>query len=202
MKLYHGSNTKVSVPDLSKSKPFKDFGQGFYLSDNYEQAWEMAAKKIKQTHRGEPFVSEFQFDESQNYLPYDHKTDTKPNTNHERRHCHGTHRLPHGRLPLFLARGIGRVLHIGNHRTIARQRNRLVLSKSRLCVFIFGQRNEDSRGELTSHRIHIHLHLNSFIIRVLLEKMDLLRYQLFYLLCIKVAAELYHHLFDIQILDP
>lgn len=64
MKLYHGSNTTVSVPDLSKSKPFKDFGQGFYLSDNYEQAWEMAAQKIKQTHRGEPFVSEFQFDES------------------------------------------------------------------------------------------------------------------------------------------
>ena len=32
MKLYHGSNVKIAIPDLSKSKPFKDFGQGFYLS--------------------------------------------------------------------------------------------------------------------------------------------------------------------------
>jgi len=64
MILYHGSNIKVSVPDLSVSKPFKDFGKGFYLSDSYEQAWDMAAQKVKQTRKGEPVVSEFQFDES------------------------------------------------------------------------------------------------------------------------------------------
>jgi hypothetical protein len=64
MKLYHGSNTKVIVPDLSISKPFKDFGKGFYLSDNYEQAYDMATQKVKQTLKGEPIVSEFQFDES------------------------------------------------------------------------------------------------------------------------------------------
>lgn len=64
MKLYHGSNTKVIVPDLSISKPFKDFGKGFYLSDNYEQAYNMATQKVKQTLKGEPIVSEFQFDES------------------------------------------------------------------------------------------------------------------------------------------
>ena len=64
MILYHGSNIKVSVPDLSVSKPFKDFGKGFYLSDNYEQAMDMASQKVKQTHVGEPIVSEFQFDES------------------------------------------------------------------------------------------------------------------------------------------
>ena len=64
MILYHGSNIKVSVPDLSVSKPFKDFGKGFYLSDNYEQAMDMASPKVKQTHVGEPIVSEFQFDES------------------------------------------------------------------------------------------------------------------------------------------
>lgn len=64
MILYHGSNIKVSVPDLSISKPFKDFGKGFYLSDNYEQALDMASQKVKQTHVGEPIVSEFQFDES------------------------------------------------------------------------------------------------------------------------------------------
>ena len=32
MKLYHGSNIEIITPDLSKSKPYKDFGQGFYLS--------------------------------------------------------------------------------------------------------------------------------------------------------------------------
>ena len=64
MILYHGSNVKVSVPDLSFSKPFKDFGKGFYLSDNYQQAWEMAEQKVKQIRNGEPIVSEFQFDES------------------------------------------------------------------------------------------------------------------------------------------
>ena len=63
MILYHGSNIKVVVPDLSHSKPFKDFGKGFYLSDNYEQAWDMASQKVRQTLKGEPFVSEFQFDE-------------------------------------------------------------------------------------------------------------------------------------------
>ena len=64
MILYHDSNIKVSVPDLSHSKPFKDFGKGFYLSDNYQQAWEMAEQKVKQTRKGEPIVSEFQFDVS------------------------------------------------------------------------------------------------------------------------------------------
>ena len=36
MKLYHGSNMEINKPDLSRSKPFKDFGQGFYLSPGYE----------------------------------------------------------------------------------------------------------------------------------------------------------------------
>lgn len=34
MKLYHGSNILIDKIDLSKSKPNKDFGRGFYLSDN------------------------------------------------------------------------------------------------------------------------------------------------------------------------
>ena len=29
IKLYHGSNVRVENPDLYKSKPYKDFGQGF-----------------------------------------------------------------------------------------------------------------------------------------------------------------------------
>lgn len=38
MKLYHGTNMNFDRIDLKKSKPGKDFGQGFYLSDDLEQA--------------------------------------------------------------------------------------------------------------------------------------------------------------------
>ena len=45
MILYHGSNVKIVVPNLSKSKPYKDFGQGFYLSADKNQALRMAEQK-------------------------------------------------------------------------------------------------------------------------------------------------------------
>ena len=38
MILYHGSNMFIDVVDLKKSKRAKDFGQGFYLSKESEQA--------------------------------------------------------------------------------------------------------------------------------------------------------------------
>ncbi len=38
MILYHGTNQDFSVIDLRKSRPNKDFGQGFYLSREYTQA--------------------------------------------------------------------------------------------------------------------------------------------------------------------
>lgn len=48
MKLYHGSNMEIDKPDLSRSKPFKDFGQGFYLPPGYEQAHALAKQKTDQ----------------------------------------------------------------------------------------------------------------------------------------------------------
>ena len=42
MKLYHGSNVEIMRIDLSKSRPFKDFGKAFYLSADEQQAWERA----------------------------------------------------------------------------------------------------------------------------------------------------------------
>lgn len=42
MILYHGSNLDIEEIDLEKSKPNKDFGKGFYLSENESQAKEMA----------------------------------------------------------------------------------------------------------------------------------------------------------------
>lgn len=48
MILYHGSNVEVEMPDLNKSKPYKDFGQGFYLSADRNQALRMAEQKTLQ----------------------------------------------------------------------------------------------------------------------------------------------------------
>ena len=64
MILYHGSNVKIEVPNLEKSKPYKDFGRGFYLSADKSQALRMAEQKTLQLLIGEPIVSEFEFDET------------------------------------------------------------------------------------------------------------------------------------------
>lgn len=64
MILYHGSNVKIEVPHLAKSKPYKDFGRGFYLSADKNQALRMAEQKTLQLLIGEPIVSEFEFDET------------------------------------------------------------------------------------------------------------------------------------------
>ena len=63
MILYHGSNVAIDHIELEKSKPFKDFGQGFYLSENERQALDMAQLKAL-TFGGKPFVSKFEFDTS------------------------------------------------------------------------------------------------------------------------------------------
>ena len=63
MILYHGSNQQVITPDLLRSRPGKDFGQAFYLSEDRHQAEEMADFKVK-TFGGQIEVSTFQFDET------------------------------------------------------------------------------------------------------------------------------------------
>ena len=42
MKLFHGTNIDFDNIELKMSKPNKDFGQGFYLSDTRQQAEELA----------------------------------------------------------------------------------------------------------------------------------------------------------------
>ena len=64
IRLYHGSNIKIETPDLIHSKPFKDFGRGFYLSPNKQQAWDMAFQKVNQTKEGKAEVTEFLFGET------------------------------------------------------------------------------------------------------------------------------------------
>lgn len=63
MILYHGSNVAIEHIDLAKCKPYKDFGQGFYLTEIKEQAYEMA-KRTATIYGGEPVINEFDFDEA------------------------------------------------------------------------------------------------------------------------------------------
>lgn len=63
MILYHGSNIEIGEIDLWKSKPFKDFGRGFYVSTDKLQAEQLAEFKSL-TLGGNPVTTTFEFDES------------------------------------------------------------------------------------------------------------------------------------------
>ena len=45
MIVYHGSNVKVENPKLNNNTRPLDFGKGFYVTENYEQAKAWAIKK-------------------------------------------------------------------------------------------------------------------------------------------------------------
>lgn len=63
MMLYHGSNVDIEAIDLTRSRPNKDFGQGFYLTADKEQALRMAQQKVLQSG-GTPVVNAYEFDEA------------------------------------------------------------------------------------------------------------------------------------------
>jgi hypothetical protein len=58
MILYHGSNTEIEQVDLSKCRPYKDFGRGFYTTVVKEQSWRMALRTAKR-YGGGPCVTVF-----------------------------------------------------------------------------------------------------------------------------------------------
>lgn len=62
-RLYHGSNVAIEKIDLSRSKRGKDFGQGFYLNANPDQAKAMAIRTTRFLNEGKPILSCFEFDE-------------------------------------------------------------------------------------------------------------------------------------------
>lgn len=62
--LYHGSNVEIDKIRLDLCKPGKDFGKGFYLNPNYEQAFKMAQRAKRITNSGQEIVSAFEFDEN------------------------------------------------------------------------------------------------------------------------------------------
>ena len=61
MRLYHGSNVLFSVPDLDKCRPNKDFGRGFYLTEEEAQATKMAHRTTSR-YGGSESVMTFDFD--------------------------------------------------------------------------------------------------------------------------------------------
>ncbi|WP_455667483.1 DUF3990 domain-containing protein [Phocaeicola sp.] len=63
MILYHGTNIDFDIIDLLKSKPNKDFGRGFYLTESLAQAQDMAQTKTDQLECGSPTVIKYELDE-------------------------------------------------------------------------------------------------------------------------------------------
>ena len=62
MILYHGSNVDIESIDLSRSSVGKDFGCGFYLTANKQQAERMGNRRAR-LYGGEMVVSSCEFDE-------------------------------------------------------------------------------------------------------------------------------------------
>jgi len=69
MLLYHGSNVAVEKPEIKRSVRGLDFGEGFYLTSDIEQARKFAASvrnraiKLHKTSVGTPTVSVYEYDE-------------------------------------------------------------------------------------------------------------------------------------------
>ena len=62
MRLYHGSNIVIDSINLAMCRPYKDFGQGFYLTDLEEQAEKMAAR-VSKIYGGFPVVNIYEIDD-------------------------------------------------------------------------------------------------------------------------------------------
>ena len=63
MKLYHGSNVEVKVPEIKTLGFYKDFGYGFYTTTNKFQAIGFADKVYKRKNEGSRQVSMYEIDE-------------------------------------------------------------------------------------------------------------------------------------------
>ena len=61
MKLYHGTNVAFESIDIERSLPYKDFGRGFYLTDNLQHAHNMAERRVAR-FGGEQTILTYEFD--------------------------------------------------------------------------------------------------------------------------------------------
>ncbi len=65
MILFHGSNVKVDKPKIIPSKRLLDFGMGFYLTSDLEQAKKWAVRTTNRREEGMPTVSIFTIEEKE-----------------------------------------------------------------------------------------------------------------------------------------
>lgn len=65
MILYHGSNVEVRTPRLLQTKRLLDFGAGFYLTSDFEQARKWASRTAANRESGMPMVSVFCVEENE-----------------------------------------------------------------------------------------------------------------------------------------
>ncbi len=65
MILYHGSNVEVKKPKIIESKRLLDFGTGFYLTSDYEQAKKWAVRTTSRREEGVPTISVFNIEEEE-----------------------------------------------------------------------------------------------------------------------------------------
>ena len=68
MILFHGSNVQFDSIDLSKCRPNKDFGKGFYLTSIESQAIDMAQRRCNFDETGSPIVQRYEWDENNDNL--------------------------------------------------------------------------------------------------------------------------------------
>ena len=61
MRLYHGSNQLITEIDLEKSKDYKDFGRGFYMTRDYARSVAMAKRTTTIMGEGSPEVVPYLF---------------------------------------------------------------------------------------------------------------------------------------------
>lgn len=65
MILYHGSNIEVKEPKIIESKRLLDFGKGFYLTSDFEQAKKWSIRTTKRREEGVPTISVFELTENE-----------------------------------------------------------------------------------------------------------------------------------------
>ena len=62
MRLYHGSYIAIDNINLAMCRPYKDFGQGFYLTDIEKQAEKMAIR-VARIYGEKPIVNIYEIDD-------------------------------------------------------------------------------------------------------------------------------------------
>ena len=70
IELYHGSNMLVKDVDFARCRVGKDFGKGFYLTEDKHQAMRMAMLVARREGVGVPTLNTFLFDESIMFSDY------------------------------------------------------------------------------------------------------------------------------------